>query len=189
MRHVLGATAVGLIVLMGAATIGCTNEDGDEEHTGEEHSGEAGEGGEHGAPGGAGGEDEWCARSGSEEEGEEPGIRLAPDETHDDVRNGAHLILAYDEGSNSFKGTVENVSEGVLEQVRVEVHLSNGVELGPTTPTDLNPGESTEITLSAPSQGFDEWTAHPEVGEGGSGEHGSGEGEGEHGKKGGGKHN
>ena len=44
------------------------------------------------------------------------------------------LILHYDAASNSFKGTVENTTSGVLDRVRIEVHLSNGTELGPTTP-------------------------------------------------------
>ena len=35
---------------------------------------------------------------------------------------------------------------------------------------------------------FDGWTAHPEVGESGGGEHGNGEGEGKHGGEGEGEH-
>jgi hypothetical protein len=115
---------------------------------------------------------------------EESGAELALDESYDAVRNGARLILAYDAQSNSFIGTVENTTGDTLKQVRVEVHLSNGVELGPTTPTDLKPGESMDVTLTATSNGFDRWTAHPEVGEGGGGEHEGGEGEGEHGEEG-----
>jgi hypothetical protein len=79
---------------------------------------------------------------------------------------------------------VENTTDIILKQVRVEVHLSNGVELGPTTPTDLNPGESIEISLTATNKDFDGWTAHPEVGESGGGEHGHGEGDNEHGEEG-----
>jgi hypothetical protein len=120
---------------------------------------------------------------------EESSIELALNESYDQVRNGARLILAYDAQSNSFNGTVENTTDNTLRQGRVEVHLSNGVELGPTTPTDLNPGESVDVTLAATSNGFDGWTAHPEVGEGGSSEHGSGEREGEHGGEGESEHN
>lgn len=120
---------------------------------------------------------------------EESGTELALDQSYDQVRNGARLILTYDAQSNSFIGTVENTTDDILKQVRVEVHLSNGVELGPTTPTDLNPGESIDVTLTAPGNGFDGWTAHPEVGEGGGDEHGSGEGEGEHGGEGESEHN
>jgi hypothetical protein len=123
---------------------------------------------------------------------EESGIVLALDETYDQVRNGARLVLAFDAESNSFEGHVENTTDGILKQVRVEVHLSNGVELGPTTPTDLVPGESIELTLKATTSSFDGWTAHPEVGEGESGEHGDGEhrgeGKSEHDREGGGEH-
>lgn len=71
--------------------------------------------------------------------GEELNAELALNESYDQVRNGARLILAYDAQSNSFKGTVENTTGKTLKQVRVEVHLSNGIELGTTTPVDLEP--------------------------------------------------
>ena len=115
------------------------------------------------------------------EEGEESGTELALNESYDEVRNGARLILAYDAQSNSFNGTVENTTEETLKRVRVEVHLSNGKELGPTTPADLDPGERRDVKLTATNKDFDGWTAHPEVG---ISEHGSGEGHGEHDREG-----
>ena len=103
---------------------------------------------------------------------EESGTELALNENYDNVRNGARLMLAYDAQSDTFKGTVENTTDKTLKQVRVEVHLSNGTELGPTTPVDLAPGEKRVIELTATSKDFDGWTAHPEVGNyGGNGEH------------------
>ena len=108
---------------------------------------------------------------------EESGAELSLNETYDKVRNGARLILAYDAQTNAFKGTVENTTDETLKQVRVEVHLSNGKELGPTTPGDLAPGEKREVQFIATSTDFDRWTAHPEVGEG---EHGHGGEHGEH---------
>ena len=115
---------------------------------------------------------------------EESGTELALDESYDAVRDGARLFLTYDAQSNSFNGFVENTTENTLRQVRVEVHLSNGVELGPTTPTDLNPGESIDVSLTATDKDFDGWTAHPEVGGSTGGEHGHGEGDSEHGEEG-----
>ena len=115
---------------------------------------------------------------------------LALDETYDAVRSGARLILKYDAPSNSFKGTVENTTNGVLDRVRIEVHLSNGTELGPTTPTDMASGEVVAIYLPATPASFTGWTAHAEVGAGdegseSGGEHGSGgEQGGEHGSGG-----
>ena len=100
---------------------------------------------------------------------------LAPDETFDTVRGGARLILSYDAPSNSFKGTVENTTNRVLDAVRIEVHLSNGSELGPTTPTDMAPGEVIAINLPATQASFTGWTAHAEVGAGGEGGESGGE--------------
>ena len=111
------------------------------------------------------------------EEGEELGTQYAIDDTCDEVRNGVRLILAYDTQSNSFSGAFENITDRTLEKVRVEVHLSNGLELGPTIAGDLTPGEKRNVTLTTTSTNFAWWTAHPEVG---SGEHGHGEGAGEH---------
>ena len=64
---------------------------------------------------------------------EESNVELTLNDQYDKVRNGARLILNYDAQSNSFKGTVENTTNETLKRVRVEVHLSNGKELGPTT--------------------------------------------------------
>ena len=59
---------------------------------------------------------------------------------------------------------MENTTGETLRRVRVEIHLSNGAELGPTTPLDLAPGQMAEITLPATKQRFETWSAHPEVG-------------------------
>ena len=141
-----------------------------------------GEGGEGSGEHGSGGESD---NESSEVGGEEgSGAQsLALDETFDTVRGGARLILHYDASSNAFKGTVENTTDGVLERVRVEVHLSNGTELGPTTPINMAAGEVVAIDLPATSASFTGWTAHAEVGIGGEGSE-SGEehqGNGEHG--------
>lgn len=123
------------------------------------------------------------------DEGEESNVELALNERYDNVRNGARLILDYDAASNAFVGTVENTTNETLMQVRVEVHLSNGVELGPTTPVDLAPGAQIPIELKAEGPAFDKWTAHPEVGPSGAEgneetDEGSTEGSGEHGEGG-----
>ena len=122
---------------------------------------------------------------------EESAVQLALTDTYDSIRAGAHLILAYDAATNSFKGTVKNTTGAILPRVRVEVHLSNGVELGPTTPIDLAPGEQIPVEFMAEGPSFDKWTAHPEVGSEGGGEHGEGDSEhgGEHDQEEGDEHN
>ncbi len=154
---------------------------------GAEGSGEHGPGGESSE--GAEGSETGLASEGpgaSAGLGEESGSRLALTDTFDQVRAGARLVMAYDPASNAFVGTVENVTAGVLDRVRVEVHLSNGVELGPTTPVNLAPGQVVDVMLPATATPFDGWSPHAEVGSAGaegSGEHGPG-GEGSEGSEG-----
>ena len=130
-----------------------------------ESPGEHGSGGEQGVRGESGG-------SGSEEAS---GVNLAPNETFDAVRGGAHLILNYDAGDNSFIGTVENTTANILNQVRVEVHLSNGTELGPTAPVDMAPGQVMMVKLHATPEAFTGWITHAEVGIGAEGYQAGGE--------------
>ena len=134
--------------------------------SGGEHNGEGDadeRGGEHREGGEAGGEHSDGGDAGGES-GEESGTQLGLRDTYDAVRAGARLIIAYDRGRNAFVGTVRNVTNGSLERVRVEVHLSNGIELGPTTPVDLAPGQVVDVVLEASEQPFESWSAHPEVG-------------------------
>ncbi len=183
------AAAMILAVVIG----GCSNDRGADEK--QDSNGSTATRGEHdrdGSEHGGEGRGEHARDRGGNEEGEESGTEYALGETYDHVRNGARLILAYDAQSNSFAGTVENTTSKTLERVRVEVHLSNGMELGPTTPADLAPDEKRDVKLTATSKDFTGWSAHPEVGneEHGSGEHGDGEGSGEHGGgEGRGEHN
>ena len=97
-------------------------------------------------------------------EEEESGTQLSKSQTYDEVRKGCRLILSYDSAANAFKGTARNVTDGTLSRVRVEVHLSNGIELGPTTPVNLAPNETVDIFLQASARSFETWSAHAEVG-------------------------
>ena len=135
-------------------------------NSGTEH-GDRGEGNESSGREGAEGTGETGNESagGGSEEGSGANT-LAPDESFDMVRGGARLILNYDAQINGFKGAVENTTNGVLDRVRIEVHLSNGTELGPTTPIDMAPGEVVAITLPATTASFTGWIAHAEIGGG-----------------------
>ena len=146
MRYASTALAA-FSLLLAVALTGCLEGSESGEHDEGSESGEHAEGSE----------------SGEHDDGEEPGTQYAPDETFDEARAGARLVLSYDSDANAFTGTVENTTGDTLRRVRVEVHLSNGIELGPTTPVDLAPGQMTEVTLPATSQPFISWSAHPEV--------------------------
>ena len=117
-----------------------------------------------------------CAQ---EKHGEEDGTQYSKEDTYDQVKKGVRLILKYDKTRAGFVGTIENKSSKVVKRARVEVHLSNGTELGPTTPKDVDHGEKIDVFLPAKGQQFKTWSTHAEVG---SNEHGHGaEGEREHG--------
>ena len=128
-----------------------------------------------------------ASESGSDAGGEETGTALALNSTYDEVRRGARLELAHDSTSNRFNGILHNTTMDILQHVRVEVHLSNGVELGPTKPIDLAAGQQAYVILDATNNVFDSWSTHVEVG---LGEHGGrsegcqvNEGSGEHGSE------
>ena len=142
---------------------------------GAEGSGGEGAGGEGHGPGGEGSSEGGSESGGSSGSEEGSANMLSPDETFDAVRGGARLILNYDTAGNAFSGTVENTTSNPLSNVRIEVHLSNGTELGPTTPVDLAPGAVLAVNLPAAQASFTGWIAHAEVGGGeGGGEHGAG---------------
>lgn len=111
--------------------------------------------GEHREGGGEGDPD-----SGDEEES---GVSVARDATWDAVRRGARLVLSYDAAKSAFMGRVDNTTTSTLCQVRVEVHLANGPELGPTVGIDLAAGESVGVQLASSGNSVDRWTAHPEM--------------------------
>jgi len=141
-----------------------------------------------------------CANKGHNEE---DGKQFEKSQTYDEVKKGVRLELKYDEATSQFFGVITNDSKNMIERARVEVHLSNGVELGPTTPKDLPAGEKMEVTLSAAGQDFETWSTHAEVGSnehghngvedhenGEKGEHGNRkEGKGEHEQRERGEHN
>ena len=145
---------VGVVSLLALA--GC--------HGGGSESGEHSDGAESGEHGGGSESGEHSGGSESGEGDEESGTQFALGETFDEVRAGARLVLSYDSEANVFVGRVENTTGATLSGVRVEVHLSNGTELGPTAPVDLTPGQIVEVALPATSQTFASWSAHPEVG-------------------------
>ena len=98
------------------------------------------------------------------EEGEESGETFAADAIYNKVREGVRLTLRFDASSSAFVGTMENTTDETIESVRVEVHLSNGKELGPTKSIDLAPGQKAPVTLPAEGQEFEWYRAHSESG-------------------------
>lgn len=86
------------------------------------------------------------------------------DDTCDETRDGVRLILRYDAPSETFIGTLENTTETLLQQVRIRVRLSHGVDV--LTPHfHLDPGESGDVSFDVSNaRGFTTWDAYPVVG-------------------------
>ena len=146
-------------------TTGCSNAPagtggGEESGEGNEGSGEHGEGECEGDEGG---------EEGSEEGGEESGDEASPPipltEAYSGMIGNQTFFFAYDASTGAFRGTVENTSESVVCESRTEMHLGVGtdvIELGPTIPVDLTPGDVARIVMSAGGYALDTYTLHPE---------------------------
>ena len=154
MKYIAIAFTASIVILL-IGLSGCNADSESGEHT------EGAESGEHMR------ESESGEHSGDSESGEgdeESATQFELTDTYDQIRAGARLVLSYDHNVNTFTGFVENGTESTLRRVRVEVHLSNGIELGPTPSVDLDPGQTREINLPASDEPFESWSAHPEVG-------------------------
>ncbi|MCY4397930.1 MAG: hypothetical protein OXE96_01100 [Gemmatimonadetes bacterium] len=94
----------------------------------------------------------------------ESGTRWNANETATDTRNGVNLTISYNATTQRFAGSVTNTTGSTVTDVRVEIHLSNGTELGPTPRVDLNAQETQPVTLDASGQTFDWYSIHVEIG-------------------------
>lgn len=161
MTSIMVMTIAVIVGVFGIAESVQSQSEGQNEHQNESHEeGRDASENREGCP-----TDEHGAESGRETS-EDRADALTLDESYDITRNGARLVMRYDAVSRHFVGAVENVGDVLLTRARVEVHLSNGVELGPTHPTDLAPGETLDIALPAETQPFATWSPHAEVGAG-----------------------
>lgn len=156
---------------------------------GDEHAGRQGasQGDEHGGPEGGSQGDRHIGRERGErgEGGEEGGSYLAKMTKQNELfANGARLVLQFNPNTQVFVGSVTNTTAKTLSQVRVEIHLDNGRELGPTKRIDVGPGQTIPVELGTFGNEFSSWVSHAEAGveqgHGAGGEEG-GEGRGEHG--------
>ena len=99
----------------------------------------------------------------------ESGTHCGLSDTATESRGGVELIIIYDSMRKVFTGTVRNTTSETVRQVRVEVHLPNGVELGPTPNVNLVAVQTRSVELDASSRTLDKFSVHVEIrsGEGG----------------------
>lgn len=96
----------------------------------------------------------------------ESGTQYQLSETARESRSGVDLVLRYDPPNETFTGTLTNTTSTPVADVRVEIHLSNGVELGPTPRITIGPGETSPVELDARTQSFNMFSVHIEIGPG-----------------------
>ncbi|WP_420448448.1 hypothetical protein [Candidatus Palauibacter sp.] len=96
----------------------------------------------------------------------ESGTQYQLTDTARESRSGVDLILRYDQPNEMFTGTLANTTGAPVADVRVEIHLSNGTELGPTPRIVIGPGETNPVELDARGQSFTSFSVHIEIGPG-----------------------
>ena len=104
-----------------------------------------------------------CTDNGLTEPGES-GTRWNPGETATDSRRGVDLTISYNATTQRFDGSVTNTTASAVTDVRIEIHLSNGTELGPTPRVGLAADETKSVTLDASGQSFSWYSVHVELG-------------------------
>ena len=97
----------------------------------------------------------------------ESGTQYQLSDTATESRSGVDLVLRYDQPSETFTGMLTNTTGAPVADVRVEIHLSNGVELGPTPRIMIGAGETSPVELDAGGQSFTSFSVHIEIGPGG----------------------
>ncbi len=98
----------------------------------------------------------------------ESGTQYGLSDTATETRSGIDLVMRYDSQQEMFTGTLTNTTNATVSNVRVEIHLSNGTELGPTPRMNMTGGQTSPVTLDASGQNFNQWSVHVELGSGGS---------------------
>ncbi len=99
-------------------------------------------------------------------ESEESGTRYELSETAREARSGIDLVIGYDAVTGRFRGELTNTTAASVANVRVEIHLSNGVEIGPTPRVTIEPNQKMPVELAATGQRFTTWSVHIEIGTG-----------------------
>ena len=125
--------------------------------------------GDEDSEGSEGGRDEGSEGGGESSEGGGEGDESSPPipltESFSGVFGNQQFAFAFDASTGAFRGTVENPTSHAVCESRTEIHLGVGpevIELGPTMPVDLSPGEVIKIVMSADGYALDTYSLHPE---------------------------
>ena len=78
---------------------------------------------------------------------------------------GLKVSMSFDDRINMFKGTVENVTEETITDVRVEVKLDSGWHVGIAARSELKPLESNNISIAGAATPANGWRVVVSTGE------------------------
>lgn len=165
---------LSLFVALGLLTVSCNKNPGEIYGDGPEGTelGDGPEGNEGNGEGNGEGSGEGNGEGGEGSGGEggnESGTLWNIADTADETVNGLRLIISYDSATQTFTGTLENLNSTTMPQTRFEVHVfdaaGNSTEYGPSTPVDMAPGETRNVSLQVTgAQNFVQFNMHPEFG-------------------------
>ena len=88
---------------------------------------------------------------------------MAPETRRASFAAGSSWLMGFEQGAERFSGTVRNMTSQTVRDARIEIHLSNGVELGPT-PVEGDAGDTLPVELDARGQTLDWSSGHVEPG-------------------------
>ena len=151
-----------------SAPAGGASGEGSEGGEGSGEHGAGGEGSEGSGEHGSGGEGSEGGGEGSEggESGEEANPSIPIKDPYAGVNAGQTFDFRYEADTGLFRGTVENTSAGLVCASRTEIHLgtpSGVVELGPTIPEDLEPGDVLYVVMYQDGPEPQTYILHPEA--------------------------
>ena len=151
-----------------SAPAGGASGEGSEGGEGSGEHGAGGEGSEGSGEHGSGGEGSEGGGEGTEggESGEEANPSIPIIDPYDGVNAGQTFAFRYEADPGLFRGTVENTSASLVCASRTEIHLgtpSGVVELGPTIPEDLEPGDVLYVVMYQDGPEPQTYILHPEA--------------------------
>ncbi len=89
--------------------------------------------------------------------------QLLPTDVYDDTISGVHVMVKYMLDDKYFYGSLENVGDELVKGIKVGMHLSNGMDLGPTHGLDLVPGKAGSVVIDADIKEWEKWAVYVEL--------------------------
>lgn len=96
--------------------------------------------------------------------------QLLKTDVYDDTISGVHVMVKYMLDDKYFYGSLENVGDEHVVGLKLGMHLSNGMDLGPSHGADLEPGKAGSVVIDADIKEWEKWAVYVEIGDAEGGE-------------------